>query len=77
MSEHVHLHRENLRDHPADSWLDLAPANRCLVGFNAGPPLTPGGYNQNMQVVQTKDYVAMLTEMVHTVRGYRSTEVRA
>ena len=60
--------RAYLRDHPADSWLDLAPANRCLVGFNAGPPLTPGGYNQNMQVVHTKDYVAMLTEMVHTVR---------
>ncbi len=56
------------REHPADSWLDLGPANRCLVGFNAGPPLTPGGYNQNMQVVQTKDQVALLTEMVHTVR---------
>jgi hypothetical protein len=38
------------------------------VGFNAGPPLTPGGYNQNMQVFQTPDYVALLTEMVHTVR---------
>lgn len=60
--------RAYLREHPADSWLDLAPANRCLVGFNAGPPLTPGGYNQNMQVVQTKDYVGLLTEMVHTVR---------
>jgi hypothetical protein len=56
------------RDHPADSWLDLGAANRCIVGFNAGPPLTPGGYNQNMQVVQTKDQVALLTEMVHTVR---------
>src|SRR5207244_4157498 len=55
------------REHPADSWLDLSAANRCIVGFNAGPPLTPGGYNQNMQVVQTQDYVAMLTEMVHTV----------
>jgi hypothetical protein len=51
--------------------LDLAPAHRCIVGFNAGPPLTPGGYNQNMQVVQTKDYVALLTEMVHTVRVVR------
>jgi hypothetical protein len=60
--------RAYLRDHPADSWLDLAPANRCLVGFNAGPPLTPGGYNQNMQVVLTKDSVALLTEMVHTIR---------
>jgi hypothetical protein len=60
--------RAHLSEHPADSWLDLGAANRCLVGFNAGPPLTPGGYNQNMQVFQTPDYVAVLTEMVHTVR---------
>jgi hypothetical protein len=60
--------RAYLRDHPADSWVDLAPANRCIVGFNAGPPLSPGGYNQNMIVVQSKDYVGLLTEMVHTVR---------
>jgi hypothetical protein len=60
--------RAYLRDHPADSWLDLGASNRCLVGFNAGPPLTPGGYNQNMQVVQTTDYVALVTEMIHTVR---------
>jgi hypothetical protein len=38
------------------------------LGFNAGPPLTPGGYNQNMQVFQSRDYVALLTEMVHTAR---------
>src|SRR3954465_13440437 len=60
--------RVYLKDHPADSATDLATANRCLVGFNAGPPLSPGGYNQNMQVVQSKDSVAMLTEMVHTTR---------
>jgi hypothetical protein len=60
--------RAYVRDHPYDSWLDLGPSNRCIVGFNAGPPLSPGGYNQNMQVVQTKDYVGLLTEMVHTTR---------
>jgi hypothetical protein len=56
------------RDHPYDSWVDLGPSNRCIVGFNAGPPLSPGGYNQNMEVFQTQDYVALITEMVHTVR---------
>jgi hypothetical protein len=60
--------RAYLREHPADSYVDLAPSNRCLVGFNAGPPLSPAGYNQNMQVVQARDYVGLLTEMVHTVR---------
>ena len=54
--------------HPADSWTDRTAADRCLLGFNAGPPLTPGGYNQNLQVFQTPDHVAMVTEMVHTVR---------
>ena len=54
--------------HPADSWPDRTAADRCLLGFNAGPPLTPGGYNQNLQSFQTPDHVAMVTEMVHTVR---------
>jgi hypothetical protein len=60
--------RAYLKEHPADSWLDRSTSDRCLVGFNAGPPLTPGGYNQNLQLFQTADYVALLTEMIHTVR---------
>ena len=38
------------------------------MGFNAGPPLSPGGYNQNLQIFQTPDHVVLLTEMVHTAR---------
>jgi hypothetical protein len=60
--------REYRREHPADSWLDRSTSDRCLLGFNAGPPITPGGYNQNLQLFQTKDHVALLTEMVHTTR---------
>ena len=41
---------------------------RCILGFNAGPPIIPGGYNQNIQLVQTRDYFVILTEMVHTAR---------
>ena len=59
---------EYRRDHPADSWLDRSTSDRCLLGFNAGPPLSPGGYNQNMQVFQTPDHVVLVTEMVHTAR---------
>ena len=55
-------------EHPADSWLDRTTSDRCLLGFNAGPPLSPGGYNQNLQIFQTPDHVVLLTEMVHTVR---------
>jgi hypothetical protein len=57
-----------LQEHPADSWLDRSTSDRCLVGFNAGPPITPGGYNQNLQIFQTPTHVALLTEMVHTTR---------
>ena len=30
--------------------------------------MTPGGYNQNMQVFQTEDHVVILNEMVHDSR---------
>jgi hypothetical protein len=50
---------------------DLGPRGlfvRCIVGFNAGPPINPSAYNQNVQIFQTKDQVALLHEMVHNVR---------
>ena len=66
--ERTTARREYLREHPADSWLDRSAFDRCILGFNAGPPITPGGYNQNLQVFQTPDHVVLITEMVHTVR---------
>ena len=56
------------QEHPADSWVDRSAYDRCILGFNAGPPITPGGYNQNLQLFQTPDHVVLVTEMVHTVR---------
>ena len=50
------------------SYTDLSNADRCLIGFNAGPPMTPGAYNNNMHLFQTPEYVAIVTEMVHTAR---------
>ena len=64
----VDARRAYLRDHPADSWLDRNTSDRCIVGFNAGPPITPLGYNQNVQVFQPPDRVVLVTEMVHTPR---------
>ena len=43
-------------------------ADRCLRSNGAGPPLVPGSYNNNIQVVQTDDYVMILNEMVHRAR---------
>ena len=30
--------REYLEEHPADSYVDRNTSDRCIVGFNAGPP---------------------------------------
>ena len=47
---------------------DRGVSERCIVGFNSGPPLLPGGYNQNIQLFQTRDHVGVLSEMVHEAR---------
>ena len=41
---------------------------RCLLGFNSGPPMVPTLYNANVHIVQTPEHVALLNEMVHSVR---------
>ena len=60
--------RDQLGHPPADSYEDRPVTERCILGFNAGPPMTPGAYNNNVQLVQTPGYVAILNEMVHDVR---------
>ena len=52
----------------ADGYEDRGLAERCLLGFNSGPPIVPAGYNQNIQIFQTPDYVVILHEMVHDAR---------
>ena len=61
--------RDDQLGHPlADSWEDRPLQERCIVGLNAGPPMTPGAYNNNFQLVQTARYVVILNEMVHSAR---------
>ena len=43
-------------------------SERCIMGFNSGPPMTPSAYNNNVQLVQTEDYMLIYNEMVHNVR---------
>ena len=56
-------------DNPEDRSL----AERCLVSqnFRNGALLTPTLYNNNIQIVQSKDAVAILVEMSHDVRLVR------
>jgi len=51
-----------------DSYADRPLADRCLQGFNSGPPMTPGAYNNNMQIVQSPATVVIVNEMVHNAR---------
>ena len=46
----------------------LSLADRCLLGFNSGPPMISGTYNNNVLIVQTRDYVVLQTEMIHEAR---------
>src|SRR5215467_933148 len=52
----------------ADTWEDRPLQERCIVGLNAGPPMTPGAYNNDFQLFQTPQYVVILNEMVHDAR---------
>ena len=67
-AERAEARRAYMAEHPADSYTDRNSSDRCIVGFNAGPPITPLAYNQNMQLFQTPDHVVIYTEMVHTPR---------
>ena len=42
--------------------------DRCIMGFNSGPPMTSGAYNNNVQIFQAAGYVVILNEMVHNAR---------
>jgi len=44
---------------------------RCIVGFNSGPPFTPSLYNNNVQIFQNKDTAVIMTEMIHDARIVR------
>ena len=51
-----------------ESHEDRGLSERCILGFNEGPPISPGGYNQNIQIFQSESHVALLNEMVHDTR---------
>jgi hypothetical protein len=47
---------------------DRSLGERCIMGFNAGPPMAPSAYNNNVQIFQTTTEIAFLNEMVHNAR---------
>ena len=53
---------------PAHGPEDLGLSERCMLGFNSGPPMLPHADNNIMQLFQTPDRVVILNEMIHAAR---------
>jgi len=47
---------------------DRGLSERCLKGFNSGPPFVPSLYNNNVQIFQNRSHVVVMTEMIHDAR---------
>lgn len=47
---------------------DRGLSERCIIGFNAGPPMIPSLYNNNLQIIQHQDTVVLVIEMIHDAR---------
>jgi len=60
--------QEHHRLHPHDGPEDLDTIERCITWVTSGPPMLPTFYNNNYQIIQTRDHVMIMTEMVHDVR---------
>ena len=59
---------EGGRLHPADGPENRPLAERCIILGSGGAPMLPSFYNNNMQLVQTRDHVAVVNEMIHDAR---------
>ncbi|HEY7290661.1 MAG TPA: hypothetical protein VH583_12570 [Vicinamibacterales bacterium] len=56
--------RRNKYDNPEERPLP----ERCILGFNSGPPMVPSAYNNNVRIVQTPGRVVIVNEMIHSAR---------
>jgi hypothetical protein len=52
------------KDGPEDRGL----SERCILGFNSGPPFEPNLYNNNVQLIQSRNTAVIVTEMIHDAR---------
>lgn len=60
-----------------DSYENRSLGERCITGFgrNNGPPMLPNGYyNNNYQIIQTRDAVVIEVEMIHDARIIKLTD---
>ncbi len=62
------VRRAYVEEHRYDSYENRSTGDRCLMGFNAGPPMRSSAYNNNVMIFQSPGYVVILNEMVHNAR---------
>lgn len=53
---------------PTDAAQNQSLSVRCILMDRAGPPMLPGAYNNNYQIIQGPGYVMILVEMIHEPR---------
>lgn len=56
---------------PYDGPESLGISERCIVGFTGAAPTFPSLYNNYKRIIQSKDHVMILIEMVHDARIVR------
>lgn len=62
----LQAHRGEFYEAP-NSWLDINIYDRCITRSLPGS-MMPGYYNNNYHILQTRDYVAFVVEMIHDAR---------
>ena len=60
--------RQTAANRPARGPEDRNLGERCILGFNSGPPMLPSAYNNNVQIFETPNAVLVMNEMVHETR---------
>ena len=60
--------RRALLRRPAHGPEDRTPGERCVHHSKAGPPMSAGGYNNHVRLLQTPGYVVIWTEQNHDAR---------
>ena len=53
---------------PAEGPEDFPLNTRCIWWQNAGPPMLPSPYNDNVQFIQTRDHLVIANENIHDAR---------
>ena len=60
--------RRALRNRPAIGPEDRSPGERCVHHTKAGPPMSAGGYNNHLRLLQTPGHIVIWTEQIHDAR---------